>query len=56
MSMSGEFNRVITAIETMAARDDTISAEFVKNRFLDKEMKLKRGQASRTKRDIPNLL
>lgn len=45
MSMSGKFNSVITAIETMAARDDTISAEFVKNRFLDKEMKLKKGQA-----------
>jgi len=52
MAMPGEFSSVITAIETMAARDSSISAEFVKSRLLDEEIKLKKGHASNHGRDV----
>jgi len=52
MAMPGEFSSVITAIETMAARDSSISAEFVKSRLLDEEIKLKKGNTSSHGRDV----
>lgn len=52
MAMPTEFNSVITAIETMAARDDTITVEFVKNRLLDEEVKQKKGNTSNHGRDV----
>jgi len=52
MAMLGEFSSVITAIKTMAARDSSISVEFVKNRLLDEEIKLKKGHTSSHERDI----
>lgn len=52
ISMPTEYNSVITAIETMAARDSTMSVEFVKNRLLDEEIKLKKGNALSHNRDV----
>jgi len=52
LTMPGDFSSVITAIDTMTARDSSISAEFVKNRLLDEEIKLKKGHTSSHGRDI----
>lgn len=52
MAMPVEFNSVITAIETMAAKNSNITVEFVKNRLLNEEIKLKKRNTSNRGRDV----